>query len=810
MFFPLKQWKSFCLGSLAVVLLVSGLFRFDWGAASIGSNPSIAAKPPAPNIARVYAVRADVLAIEIETGQVIRGEQQDYLPEANDEMVKNDKGETWVKRNGRAIGVLLAGDPQTLYSLDRFVGDALDTDWADKPQSYAIACQTDAHYLDGRSPAVVFRKSKPIDSARVGTWDYRWAISHTVYLQMPQGLEEGQTYEIAFPNSNLPPQTFTFDSSHSSSEAIHVSQLGFHPSDLSKVGFLSTWMGNGGGLDYPQGIQFSVIDNTTDRVAFTGTTQLSKPELAPEDSRGRNYNGTDVHLMDFSQLHQPGDYRLCVEGVGCSQSFPISESVWQDAFYVSARGLYHQRSGVQLEAPFSTYSRPRAFHPDDGVEVYQSLVPLMETTMGLGDRPVFKALQETRTNELVADAWGGYFDAGDWDRRIQHLQVARLLLELVDLFPDYFAGVNLDIPESSNDWPDVVDEAMWGLDFFRRLQTAEGGIRGGIESAAHPKFGETSWQESLDVMAYAPDAWSSYEYAGVAARAARWLETSSPDIAAVYRESSLAAMNYAEDHLSEGISSHRVTDSRNLAAIELYSLTGENRWHQIFLDTTVFIDGDLETYQWQHHDQRDSAYIYARLSQDSVDREVQKNATSALLREGDRAANQGKNTAFQWTKNDPYVPLGWGNSFGAPKAIALLRAHSLSQDPRYLKSALSATQFSAGANPSNTVFTTGLGHRSPQHPLIIDARISSDSLPPGITVYGPLDLVQFRDYWFVDQFLAKQLMPAPQAWPPTEAYFDLYHFPAVSEFTIQQTIAPTAYTWGYLAAQSTHPASDAA
>ena len=427
----------------------------------------------------------------------------------------------------------------------------------------------------------------------------------------------------------------------------------------------------------------------------------------------------------------------------------------------------------------------------------------METTMGIGDREVFEALQETRTDEVVPEAWGGYFDAGDWDRRIQHLRVARLLFELTEQFPDYVSQVTLNIPESANDRPDVADEALWGLDFFRRLQMADGGIRGGIESAEHPNFGETSWQDSLAVMAYAPDIWSSYEYAGVAARAARWLEGSDSDVASIYRQSALDAMAYAETHLvEEGDLSHRVTDSRNLAAIELYALTDEERWHQIFLETTVFVDGDRETYEWQHHNQRDAAYVYARLSENRVDETVRQHAEAALLREGNQAIQQTNNTAFKWTKRNPYAPIGWGESFGPLKAIALLRAHSITQDPRFIEAAILSTQFATGANPCNTTFTTGLGQRYPQNPLVIDARMANESPPSGITVYGPLDLKQFDDYWFVTQLLAPHLMPAPSAWPTTEAYFDLYHFPAVSEFTIQQTIAPTQYTLGYLAAQA--------
>jgi endoglucanase len=35
----------------------------------------------------------------------------------------------------------------------------------------------------------------------------------------------------------------------------------------------------------------------------------------------------------------------------------------------------------------------------------------------------------------VPNAWGGYFDAGDWNRRIQHLDATNLLFELAEMFP---------------------------------------------------------------------------------------------------------------------------------------------------------------------------------------------------------------------------------------------------------------------------------------------------------------------------------------------------------------------------------------
>ena len=55
-------------------------------------------------------------------------------------------------------------------------------------------------------------------------------------------------------------------------------------------------------------------------------------------------------------------------------------------------------------------------------------------------------------------------DAGDWDRRIQHLVVLRYLLELADTFPETFRDLKLNIPESASGLPDVVSEALFNLD----------------------------------------------------------------------------------------------------------------------------------------------------------------------------------------------------------------------------------------------------------------------------------------------------------------------------------------------------------
>ncbi|MGP1385042.1 MAG: glycoside hydrolase family 9 protein [Thainema sp.] len=752
-------------------------------------------------VQQVYTVRQDVLAIAVENGEVNYAEQLPYQPQPGDQRpTKDDQLQPQVQRNGQTIGTLIGKDEDILYTYDRVEGEFLSPNWADRTSSYQIVSRTDPAYRQPMTPTAVYRKTRPTDWAQTGPNTHEWPLEHRIYLQLPTDLTPGNTYDVQFQDGRLQNITFDYQPQSIRSEAVHVSQIGFRPDDPAKVAFLSLWMGNGGSLGYPNTPSFSLVDEATDQAVYTGQAQLTHRKDAKEDPRDRDYTLTDVYTLDFSEFNQPGEYRVCVDTVGCSFSFPIEMGAWQQAFITSTRGLYHQRSGIELSPPYTTVKRPRPFHPDDGVVVYQSDAKLMDTNMGIGEQNAFAALLEGKTNEVVPNAWGGYFDAGDWDRRIQHLQIPRLLFELAEQFPTQLSSISLNIPESDNALPDVIDEALWSLDFFKRLQTPDGGIRGGIETAEHPEYGETSWQSSLDVMAYAPDIWSSYMYAGVAARAAHWLQSRQPDLAAEYQDSAQRAMAYAEQvyQQEDYADDYRIRDERNLAAVELYRLTGDNLWHGIFLETTVYTDADVPTREWRSHDQRDAAYVYAQLEPVAGAEAIHEHAYQALLREADQLVKFGQDTAFRWVKTNPYAPIGWGQSIGTPQVLPILRAHALTQDDKYLKAALLGTQFVAGANPQNLVYTTGLGQQSVQHPNAIDQRVIGEPPPPGITVFGPLDLTQFGDYWTV-QLFEDETFPDPREWPTAEAYFDVYKFLAATEFTVMDTIAPTAYTWGYLA-----------
>ena len=798
--FNLSRWPrrvALWLGVLAFVVACT--------AGTLGQMPSVRSEQPPVTVA---VVSPEVVVVSLRQGNVIHARQVPYQSQPLDQL-ETSGYDTWVLRRGRALGTLVGPQQDTLYGFDDYSEGAFNADRASQPSGYRIRSEGDPRYRQPVTPVEVYRKSKPVDTAQVSRRDRRWAMEHRFYLRLPTPLTPGQTYQIELADQDLSPLSLVYQPDRQLSEAVHVTAVGFRPDDPVKVGFLSTWMGTGGGLNYPEGLSFRVVDEATAGVVFSGQSTRRHRSGAAEDNLDHTYTLTDVDQLDFSALNQPGRYRLCVDTVGCSSSFTVADDAWQQAFNVAARGFYHQRSGIALEPPYTGVVRPRPFHPDDGVEVYHSTTGLVNTGNGLNaqgtDEGNFANLVQGKTDEIVADAWGGYFDAGDWDRRIQHLDVARWLLELLELFPQTMDSLNLNIPESANDLPDLLDEVLWGVDFFRRLQTPEGGIRGGVESMEHPRRGETSWQETLPVMAYAPDPWSSYVYAGVAARTARLLGTYAPSQAQSYRDSALAAMAWAEAQHQQGIDAldwarDRIELDRALAAGELYHLTGDRAWHDRFLAARSAVAAENADDYRLAGPQREIAFFYSHLPPDQVDAKLQSELRAAVIAEADGAVATGQTTGFGWTKVTPWHPVGWGDGLGAPKVRTLLRAHELTRDRRYLSAALLGCQFSVGANPDNMTYTTGLGNRFPQNPLIIDQRITGDVLP-GITVYGPIDPNVYESEWMFD-VLDSVTVPAARQWPAVETYFDVYIVPAINEFTVMQSMGDAAYAWGYLAGRA--------
>jgi endoglucanase len=787
------------------------------------ANAFEAAVTGKPAVMHVGMAAPDAVVVAIRAQSVEHGRQIPYDAQPGDEVMAW-RQHRFVRRGGVRIGALAGRKGEILMTPDRLVGEPLDTLSADRPESYSVVA-TDSK--EGTPPKAVFRKSKPVDSTRAPAQETS-AMEHTLFLCMPRPLETGQRYAIRFKPGLLARDeiAFQFDLSRLRSDAIHVNQIGFRPDDPVKLAFLSCWMGSGGNLAYPPGKRFRILDDNSGEAVFSGEAVLTK--LASDPT---NKTKADIHELAFSELTRPGVYRISVEGVGCSFPFEIGQDVWQKAFVKSMRGLYCQRSGIELGPPYTAFVRPRAFHPEDGVKVYVSephsegedeslrrLDPELQALVSSFDpgrgQERFQRWLKDLTNQVLPNAWGGYMDAGDWDRRADHALMPLMMFDLAEMFPETFAQWNFNIPESEDTLPDLVNEALWEVDFLRRMQQEDGSVFGAIESGAHPRRGDASWQESLPVFAYARTRSVAYHYTADAARSALWFQShGDPKRAEGYKVSALNAFAWAEKQQAgrnqpvgplggRGRRQSDGEDDRCLAAAELYRLTGDGKWHEIFVATTRFNSPNapfLTSHLGHTNDpQGVAAWTYLRTERPGVNKNLQHNIRSSLLRDADRDLKFTETADFHWT-GGPGRQIAWG-ALSKPESQTLVRAHFITGDEKYLRAIVLSTLSGAGANPVNMCYVTGVGARWPQHPLHEDAYVSNQPLYEGVTIGGPIDPASPNKHPNAARF-ERMLYPSALQWPATESYFDVFSYVPMNEFTVHQTMLPTSFVWGYLAAR---------
>ena len=285
-------------------------------------------------------------------------------------------------------------------------------------------------------------------------------------------------------------------------------------------------------------------------------------------------------------------------------------------------------------------------------------------------------LEKMATTTPVPQAWGGYHDAGDFNpRRVTHMKVTMAHLELLDIFPTYFASVKLNIPPKPG-IPDVLTEALFEIDLFRRLQKPDGGVPYEIETNGDPNAWEVSWKQTKTEYVTQSDPWASWYYAGVAAKAAKLLTKYDPKLAAIYRTSAIKAMQWGEadykNRKANGTAGKihwDMKDARNYAALLCYDLTGDAKWEAVFREDTLLKEAKPNLFQWGTGVQRDAAFLYATLAASrKPDATLKANAVAGLTAQADSALAYAGGNAFKIATPDHGKPMFIGFiDFGQPR-----------------------------------------------------------------------------------------------------------------------------------------------
>jgi hypothetical protein len=719
---------------------------------------------------------------------------------------------------------------------ERVVAVPLDVAAASRAATYAISSPDDPAYRKSVRPSDVGRKTKGTDFAWFAD---RWvdgravndrpdhAAEHWIYLHLPKPLQRGKTYQVGTGELAKNGRTWKlkFDERTARSEAVHVNLLGYVPGAPQKYAYVYHWMGDRGGLDLKgyAGRSFEVREAGTGRVAHRGKVAFRRRATDPEtfqatDTPNANFLGADVYECDFSSVTKPGRYFVTVDGIGRSFPFRIDADVYREAYTTVARALYHNRSGIPLKRPYTTFERPAPHNPN--------LTPGFKGKLQYSTLRFLDYGSESGTKEMIEptlkgplESWGWYQDAGDWDSYESHLRVAQELLLAYELAPRNFADGDLNIPESGNGVPDILDEAAWLPRFCHRLRhellakkygTGGIGLRvagDAFGSDTGPKdVGIGSWEDVDRIyVASGEDPVSTFRYAGAAAHLAHCLRLANrkdPEGVDWEREAR-EAYAWAEKNLRPG-DDLKVRQSRTYATAALFRLTGEKPFEEAFSNQAGTIVATSEL--WFEDLYGPAVYALGGAKAKERNPELLTRVRAAILHTAEAARATAERRALRWGGNWSFPMLIGHQTTPWLMEIAVGRALVQATDPakarQFTGTLYTTCDYFLGTNSLNQTWVTGLGPRHPKHVFHMDAWYNGkDRLHPGMIPYSPWRKVkdQGQGPWDHD-WPNKTLHPGIDRWPGNERWFENRNSPLGSEFTIHQNIAPAAAIFGILSA----------
>ena len=157
-------------------------------------------------------------------------------------------GEVHYRDNGTGPSAYLGhsfseGDDTLLVFGERLKGDI-----ASQTTLWKVSSADDKSFATAE-PLHVWRKSKPMNTDHTLTSEN----DHWLFIQMPQAMRQGCTYEVSIPQQLGADQTsasIRFDIWNAQSEAIHVNIIGYAPTETLHAADLYQWLGDGGQRDY--------------------------------------------------------------------------------------------------------------------------------------------------------------------------------------------------------------------------------------------------------------------------------------------------------------------------------------------------------------------------------------------------------------------------------------------------------------------------------------------------------------------------------------------------------------------------------
>jgi endoglucanase len=541
---------------------------------------------------------------------------------------------------------------------------------------------------------------------------------------------------------------------------IRMNQVGFYP-DAPKLAII---LGDKWGKFF--------LQNANKKIVFTGVLKKSSQP---------GFAGNYTWIADFSAYHKPGKYVINLPGIGSSYPFVIAHSVHRKIADASIKAYYFMRASIPLQEKYADKWQRAEGHPDDRVLVHAS------------------AASAQRPEGTIISSPRGWYDAGDYNKYIVNSGVSTYtLLSLYEDFPDYMKTVKLNIPESGNQLPDLLNETLWNLRWMLTMQDPnDGGVYHKLTNAAFdamimpgkataPRYVvQKTTAATLDfaaVMAQASRIFRQFpkqlpglsdSCLNAAKRAWKWASRNpgiiyNKDLIKKYSPA-ITTGDYGDKDVSDEFiwaASELFVTTKNSMYIKAINLTPDDKmplpsWNQVRLLGYYSILRNRASLAG-------SSFKYIHILKQH------------FLAFADDMIKDANETSFKVVMYKNRANFVWGsNSVAANEGMALIQAYELSHDKKYLKYALDNLDYILGRNGTGYSFVTGYGSKTPMHPH------HRPSIADGITDPIPGLLVGGSNPGMQDHIRVPSTVP-------DEAYIDDDRAYAVNEIAINWN-APLAY-----------------
>lgn len=452
------------------------------------------------------------------------------------------------------------------------------------------------------------------------------------------------------------------------------------------------------------------------------------------ESSGLKFDSTNsiyVTHLDFSDFKENGRYYLATAD-GISFEFDICEKPYKDVTNAMIKALYFQRCGMDLEEKYAGPYTHKACH----------------------NLPAYLL---TNPEVKFDDVSGGWHDAGDFGKYITPAnQTVFNMMYAYELFGESVSD-NLNIPESGNGVPDILNEAKYELDWMLKMQDKEsGGVyhKVSTEQFAANDMPDTD-SEKWKIQAMSPIMVpATAGFAAAMAIASRVYKPFYPEFAETCLAASRKAFDYAMANYKDAKPFENVApcctgsygdycclDECYWAAAELFRTTGEKIYEEKFAE---FFEMDFsKTNFGAYHQGGHGSFAYCLA--ENADPELKAKVLKEIIDGAEEALVIYDRNAYLLCLHDGVNKheneYYWGsNAVLTNKLANMISAAYLTKSDKYDQAIKDSIDYIFGRNYISKCYVTGFGTNSVKNPHHRPSMFDGIEEPiPGLVAGGPND-----------------------------------------------------------------------